>query len=530
MYQLLLANRYLFSKVMPLLAALAVMLITATELVTWSVMGGFLNHLISSSTKFTGDVSIQWPNAGFAYYDELVSMLEREPEIEAAAPLIQTFAMVRLPEGRVMPKQVWGIDPVSYGKIADFESCLWWKPIDTVHPSDTKREDPRLDRLSVYMRLLKIVNSSTAGVVVDVNTTWEDVFRSGQTMTRVEKDTGRVVPAAVVGVEFLGFMIRKAPGLYLAGQRKQLMPDGSERTVARFGPMEQITLTMFPVDSIGRPREVVSQTVPIANEFYTGVIQIDKECALLPLSLVQQSLQMNEATRGVIDPLAAASGNFDLTATEIDPARVTDVAIRAAEGYSEYDAKRAAERVYAAFARLHVGDVPDADKVQISTYEEQNAFFISAVRKETALVMFIFGVISCTSVFLVLAIFWSMISEKTKDIGVLRSIGAARRGVAGLWIGYGFLLGVIGSALGVAIAIALVWNINPINDWMGRTFGQGAQVWNPDTYYLLKIPNDVDPMKVVVIFVVGVFVCVLGSAWPAIRAARMDPVRSLRFE
>ncbi|MCA9278727.1 MAG: ABC transporter permease [Phycisphaeraceae bacterium] len=530
MYQVLLTRRYLFSKIMPLLAALAVMLITATELVTWSVMGGFLNHLIKTSTKFTGDVSIQWPSAGFAHYDELIEMLEREPEIRIATPVIQTFAMVRLPEGRVMPKQVWGIDPDSFSQVANFRDSLWWKPITKAHPRDFQLSDPRLNPLSETMWLYERANDKESGVVVDPNATWEDVFQAGVTMSRVEKDTGRAVPAAVVGIEVLGFMAREGPELYLPGQRTQLLPDGTERKVARFGPMEQITVTMFPVDSIGRPREVVSQTVPIANEFHTGVIQIDKEVVLLPLSLVQRSLQMNEATRSVIDPIAAAMGNYDAQTTEIDPARVTDIVIRAADGYNEYDAKEAAERVYKVFASNHIGQVPDTEKIQISTYEEQNAFFISAVRKETALVMFIFGVISFTSVFLVLAIFWSMISEKTKDIGVLRSIGAGRKGIAGLWISYGFLLGMIGSMFGVVIAILIVRNINPINDWIGKTFGKGAQVWNPDTYYLLKIPNEVDPMKVVVIFVVGVFVCVLGSAWPAIRAARMDPVRSLRFE
>ena len=54
----------------------------------------------------------------------------------------------------------------------------------------------------------------------------------------------------------------------------------------------------------------------------------------------------------------------------------------------------------------------------------------------------LFGIISLTAVFLVLAIFWAMVSEKTKDIGVLRAIGASRPGVAGLWLSYGLAIGV----------------------------------------------------------------------------------------
>ena len=69
MYQSLLTRRYLTSKVMPLLASAAVMLCVAMELITWSVMGGFLNQLIESGRSLIGDVEISRPQTGFAHYD-----------------------------------------------------------------------------------------------------------------------------------------------------------------------------------------------------------------------------------------------------------------------------------------------------------------------------------------------------------------------------------------------------------------------------------------------------------------------------
>ena len=83
MYQLLLTKRYLFSKIMPLLAAMAVVLCTAMVLVVWSVMNGFLTMLIGSGRTMTGDVAIVWPNAGFGHYQELVSELEKDPQVAA---------------------------------------------------------------------------------------------------------------------------------------------------------------------------------------------------------------------------------------------------------------------------------------------------------------------------------------------------------------------------------------------------------------------------------------------------------------
>jgi lipoprotein-releasing system permease protein len=215
-----------------------------------------------------------------------------------------------------------------------------------------------------------------------------------------------------------------------------------------------------------------------------------------------------------------------------DPARVTHVLVRGAGPMpSTADAERLKARVraiYEAFSDDHAGQVPDVFSIRIQTWEDQNRTMIQAVRKETAVVLFIFSFISLTAVFLTLAIFWSMISEKTRDIGVLRALGAGRAGVAALWIGYGLLIGVVGSLLGLGLAYAIVLNINPIHDWLGQALG--IVVWDPRIYYFVKIPSRVEPDKALIVLVGGILSCAVGAAWPAIRAATMHPVRALRFE
>jgi lipoprotein-releasing system permease protein len=74
----------------------------------------------------------------------------------------------------------------------------------------------------------------------------------------------------------------------------------------------------------------------------------------------------------------------------------------------------------------------------------------------------------------------------------------------------------------------VVRNINEIHDWLGSAFG--LVIWDPSVYYFSEIPSEVDPMKAVFVAVAGVLTCVIGAAIPSIRAAKMDPVRALRFE
>jgi lipoprotein-releasing system permease protein len=211
-----------------------------------------------------------------------------------------------------------------------------------------------------------------------------------------------------------------------------------------------------------------------------------------------------------------------------DPPRVTSVMIKAAPGVDAIDARIAAQDVYGEFAERRAGQVPRFPSIK--TWDERPgiASFIAAVKKEISLVLTLFAFISLTAVFLVFAIFWSIVSEKTKDIGVLRAVGATRAGVAGLFLLYGAVIGVIGAILGGSLASLIVLNINPIHEWLGRALG--VYVWDPAIYHFPKIPSELDAQKVVIVLVSGVVASVLGALIPALKAANMDPVRSLRFE
>jgi len=168
--------------------------------------------------------------------------------------------------------------------------------------------------------------------------------------------------------------------------------------------------------------------------------------------------------------------------------------------------------------------------VLIFTWERKPGLeqFIQAVKKETALVLVLFSIISLVAVVLILTIFWSIVSEKTKDIGILRAVGGSRAGIAWLFLRYGLLIGVVGSIAGGALAHAVVWNINPIHTWMGKVLG--IVIWDPRFYYFANIPNEVDPGRAALVMSLAAICAVVGAFIPAARAAWMDPVTALRFE
>jgi lipoprotein-releasing system permease protein len=97
-----------------------------------------------------------------------------------------------------------------------------------------------------------------------------------------------------------------------------------------------------------------------------------------------------------------------------------------------------------------------------------------------------------------------------------------------IFLSYGLLLGCVGSGVGLLGGLLFVANINGIAGWIEKITGQ--EVFDPTVYYFSEIPTIVDPFTLAWVMAGAVAIAALASVLPALRAARMHPVKSLRFE
>lgn len=518
MYQLLLTRKYLTSKIMPLLASASLMLCTALVLVVWSVMGGFLRTLLDNGRTFAGDVSITWPS-GIPLYDDLLDRLRKDPMVAAATPVIETFGVVKLPDDRIEGVQIKGIDGPSYSAVVDFDKSLWWRPLSEPLPRDRKRTDPRLEPL--------LQN-------------WEQIYQDGLHLTKKDAKTGRPVAAVVLGIDMSSFNKRNDAGVYIPQGLVRPKSDGSIVELPPFLHQQYVTLNMFPQDANGRLPAPVTKSLPVANEFRTGVYEMDRRTVFVQFEELQRQMKMDGApaikTDGTpYNPYAGLDSNTGSPAPIVTdglaPARTSSVIVRAAPGITPDALRKRCQEIYAAFADAHPGVAPAARKVNdtfVRTWAMSMAHLVNAVEKETALVLFLFWFITGVCSVLILAIFWAMISEKTKDIGILRAVGASRRGIASMWIFYGTSIGIVGSLLGFGLGWLIVSNINEIHEWLGQTFN--LFIWDPKTYLFSRIPDRINPRHALIVFSAGILFAILGSIIPALRAALLKPVKALRFE
>ena len=125
-------------------------------------------------------------------------------------------------------------------------------------------------------------------------------------------------------------------------------------------------------------------------------------------------------------------------------------------------------------------------------------------------------------------IFYMIVTTKRKDIAIIKSCGMASRSVAGVFVGFGACIGIIGSATGAVLGHVITRNINVIESWISIIFG--LKLWKSSVYMFSKIPNEVDWPWAFRIIVLAILASAVGALIPAVIAARTRPVEILRYE
>ena len=246
----------------------------------------------------------------------------------------------------------------------------------------------------------------------------------------------------------------------------------------------------------GRPPEAVHFNATVIDVFKSGMSEYDA-------NLVFCNLEELQRVRGMIDP---STGMRSVTSIQI---KLKDYA----------NADEVVERLRAVFP-------PGVFSVR--TWEQKQGPLLAAVEIESAILNVLLFLIIAVAGFGILAIFYMIVVEKTRDIGILKALGASSRGVMSIFLTYGLALGIVGSGVGVILGLLFVRNINGIEDCI--TWITGRKVFDERIYYFPEIPTAVSPTMVVWVAFGAMAIAVLASILPARRAARLHPVEALRHE
>ncbi len=538
MYKFLLCTRYLRSRYIALASIISVTLGVATMIVVNSVMAGFSTEMRDRIHGILADVIIESDNMEGVHHPEKQMNLIRQvvgDKVEAMTATVQVYAMLSFQyagKWRTRPITLIGIDPEGKGKVGPLKNnLLSYKPSKengvVVAPSQRQWKEPlgwsltekamahRRQRVERQQYLEnRIPHHEMQGKEVELKnpfasktTTASEKTAQEKTITSKEEQFANPSKQFDVEPEFPSDQTPVDPAAPLKGRlyvasgiisfmyRKRDAETGEVKneTVMLVRPGDDVKVSTI---SSGRPPEATHFNATVVDLFKSGMSEYDSR-------LVYCNLEYLQEVRGMVDP---ETGSRAITSIQLKLKNFDD-------------AKEVIKKLRAAFP---------ANMYRIQTWEQKQGALLAAVEMESGILNVLLFMIIAVAGFGILAIFFMIVVEKTRDIGVLKALGASSRGVMAIFLSYGLGLGIVGSGVGAILGLTFVKYINEIESLLAWVIGR--KVFDEKIYYFPEIPTSVNPMMVFWVSVGAMTIAVLASIFPARRAAQLRPVEALRYD
>lgn len=305
---------------------------------------------------------------------------------------------------------------------------------------------------------------------------------------------GRVVPIFVRGNTQED--INKLQDKLVLGDLSQIKPGSNQiaignRLAANLGARVGDTITIINPQGRSTPFGTQIRQVPyeVAAIFEIGLYDFDETFVIMPMEDAQTLLLLGD-TIGLIEVKVT------------DPDKVGEI--------------------LAPVAQKLVG------RAQIADWKKINSSLFEALEVERVAMFFVLSFMVLVATFNILSSLVMLVRAKTRDIAIMRTMGASRRSLLKIFVTTGTTVGAIGTVVGLVLGFIILYFRNPIVD--GIAWATGVQIWDPQVRFLTSLPARVDAWEIIGIAALAMGLSFLSTLYPALKASGTDPVQVLRYE
>jgi len=459
------ASKSGFLTVISFLSILAVSISSCALCTVTSVMGGFGHDLKGKILGNTAHVVVDVSQpGGFSGWRPTLAKLRQTVEAQGgvATPIAGGEAMassISNTAGAI----IRGIDPETVGGVIAFDRNI---------------EVGRFDYLTYPEKLLEL----PADEVIGRGPGGEPFVRGPRypdlNSFDLERPPAQVLPGIILGQE-----IAKSLHVLVGDELTLLSPLGE----------------LGPTGIMPRAKKF-----RVAAIFYSGMYEYDASHAYVLRDVAQDFFSLGDR----------------ITAVDVaipDPEKVDLVRPRIDVVVDELNKERSARQ-----AQLGATKNVGRDRVQllrVRDWKEMNKSLFSALKLEKVATFIILCIAIAVASFCILCTLLLMVTEKTKEIAVLKSLGTSARSIMRVFIFEGVLIGAAGTVLGVSVALGFCTGLS----WTGVRL-------DPDVYYIDKLPVNVDLGDYAMVAIAAMVICTLSTILPAVAGSQVRPVDGLRYE
>jgi len=168
------------------------------------------------------------------------------------------------------------------------------------------------------------------------------------------------------------------------------------------------------------------------------------------------------------------------------------------------------------------------DQELIYSWADMNSSLFSALKVERNVMFIILSLIIIVAAFNIISGLTILVKNKTKDIAILKSIGVLNKSIVKIFFLIGIIIGTSATIFGIFLGVTFSLYVENLRQFLSSTFN--ITLFPEEIYFLSKMPSEINPSSILIISICSIIITIVVSIFPALKAAKLDPIKALKYE